>query len=123
MRATLRGSILAPGTIRRMWQQSVDLIAAQASYSWTNGEPFHTVPTAVHGVTRALRYMTRSVYMGDGIDNSRYAALHTKITPRHRYKPVTVAGGSVRSRPTVRNRLTSFGSRVTPLNARVNASE
>lgn len=123
MRATLRGSILAPGTIRRLWQQSVNYMGAQRAYSWTHGLPEPDRPVAALGVTRALRYMTRSVYAPSGVDNSRYAALHTKIAMQHRHKPVTVAAGSVRNRPTVRNRLTSFGSRVPPLNARNNAAQ
>lgn len=78
-------------------------------------------PGAFH-VTRALRYMTRSLYMGGGIDNSRYAALHTQIEQRTNQKPVTLNAGNVRNRPTTRNRLTSFGSRVPSLNSRIAAT-
>lgn len=122
---TLRGCVLAAGQIRRMWQQSVNLIPAQIPYSWTrNGEGGQQTAPPV-GVTRALRYMTRSVYAGAGIDNTRYEGLHTAIPPRARRSihskggRVTLAAGSVRSRPTVRNRVTSFGSRVPTLNQTV----
>jgi hypothetical protein len=38
-------------------------------------------------------------------------------------KPVTIPAGGVRNRPTVRNRITSFGSRVPPLNPKLPAGE
>lgn len=125
MRLSVRGQVLAPGTVRRLWRQTVDMIAGQASYSWTTNSPAPgrpvTHPPAV-GVTRALRYMTRNLYVAAGTDNSRYGALHTTVSPRVKSKPITVGAGGSRNRPTVRNRLTSFGSRVTPLNSRVSAA-
>ena len=126
MIVTLRGCVLAAGQVRRFWRQSIDLIPAQAPFSWTanglnaDGQP-HTTESI--GVTRALRYKTQSTYEGAGIDNSRYAALHTIVRKQNAYKRVTVAAGSVRGRPTVRNRLTSFGSRVPTLNQAVQAAE
>lgn len=123
MAASLRGNILAPGTIRRLWRQSVDYIAASAPYSWTDSSPMPERPASVParglGITTALRYMTRSVYVNTGTDNTRYGGLHTKIAMRSRSKPVTTGSGQTRSRPTVRNRMTSFGSRVPPLNPKV----
>lgn len=129
---TLRGCVLAPGQIRVLWRQSVNLISAQAAYSWTRSAPSPEHPaSSTRGVdiTRALRYRTRSVYIGGGIDNSRFAGLHTAISPRgqrsleSRGRRVTVAAGSVRGRPTIRNRLTSFGSRVPTLNQPVQAAD
>lgn len=119
---TLRGCILGAGQIRVMWRQAVNFAAAQNPVSWTAGGSEGTVP---HGldITRALRYMTRSTYVAGGTDNSRFSALHTRIRPRVNYKPVSVGGGQVRNRPTVRNRITSFGSRVPTLNDKVRASE
>lgn len=126
MLLNLRGCRQAPGQIRRMWRQTVNLIPAQAAYSWTNSAPAPGAPFISPGgvgITRALRYMTRSVYAQEGTDNSRFAALHTQIEQRHNYKPVTLNAGGVRNRPTVRNRLTSFGSRVPALNQSVSAAE
>lgn len=126
MIVSVRGSILAPGTVRRLWRQTVNYIAAGAPYSWTASAPTPDAPSVNPGVlalTRALRYMTRNTYIGAGVDNSRFGALHTTISPRVNSKPVTVNAGTVRNRPTVRNRLTSFGSRVPPLNARVSAAQ
>ncbi len=122
----VRGNRLAPGQIRRLWRPVADMIAAQASFSWTESAPSPGAPVQSPGglsITRALRYMARSVYIAGGTDNSRFGALHTAIRPRVHYKPVSINAGAVRSRPTVRNRLTSFGSRVPALNARVSAAE
>lgn len=121
-----RGCILGPGQIRRMWRQSVNYIAASPDYSWTENAPQPgrpiTRPPGADGVTRALRYMTRSIYMGSGIDNTRFAGLHTNVPLRVRSKPVTIGAGQVRTRPTVRNRITSFGSRVPTLNQPVDGA-
>lgn len=126
MFVTLRGNVLGAGQIRRLWRQAIDYIAAQDDYSWTqnglSGGGNHGRPVGV-GITRALRYMTRSVYLGQGLDNSRYAALHTVVNKQNVYKTVTVNAGQRRSAPTVRNRMTSFGSRVPTLNQQVQAAE
>lgn len=123
---TLRGCILGAGQIRRFWRQSVNLSPAQAAYSWSQNAPQPGRPIVSPGgfeITRALRYMTRSVYMGAGEDNTRYAGLHTVVPKKNRYKPVTINSGQRRGTPTVRNRLTSFGSRVTPINPALPAAE
>lgn len=120
---SLRGCRLAVGQIRRLWRQSVDLIPAQAPYSWTDNANVGVQGAPPVGITRALRYMTKSVYMGAGIDHSRFDALHTVVIKRNAYKTVTVNAGQVRNRPTTRNRMTSFGSRVPTLNGPVQAAE
>lgn len=126
MTITVRGCVLGAGQIRKMWRQSIDMIPAQAPYSWTRSAPGPgrpvTSPGAV-GITRALRYMTRSVYVAGGTDNSRYEGMHTVVMKKNRAKPVTVGGGQVPGRPTLRNRLTSFGSRVPTLNQTVAAAQ
>jgi hypothetical protein len=119
---TLRGCILGAGQIRRLWRQSVNKIPAQGDFSWTENEN-DTSQAAPVDITRALRYLTRSVYMGAGIDHTRFDALHTRVEKRNVYKTVTVGRGQTRSRPTVRNRLTSFGSRVPTLNRQVQAAQ
>lgn len=123
---TLRGNILAPGQIRRLWRQAINFVPATPAYSWTQNAPQPGRPIVSPGgfqITRALRYMTRSLYMGANIDNTRYAGLHTPIPPRKRAKVVTLGRGQTRSRPTTRNRLTSFGSRVPTLNQSIPAAE
>lgn len=118
-----RGNVLGLGQIRRMWRQTVGYIAAPPAYSWTGNGPNHIVGPRGFQITRALRYMTRSLYMGSGIDNTHYYGLHTEITPKVRSKPVTIGTGQNRGRPTVRNRMTSFGSRVPTLNQPVVGAE
>lgn len=114
-----RGMVLGEGQIRRFWKQSVDLIAAAAPYSWTGNGPSPDHPSVSMGgvgITRALRYMTRSVYAIGGVDNTRYPGLHTRIPKFNRGKRVTVNAGQRQGTPTVRNRMSSFGSRVPTLN-------
>lgn len=126
MTITLRGCVLAAGQIRRLWRQPSNVVPAQAPYSWSTNSPTGDRPVLTPGlfeVTRALRYMTRSLYVAGGTDNTRYAALHTVVKNENVYKTVTVGRGQTRSRPTLRNRMTSFGSRVPSLNQRVEAAE
>lgn len=118
---TLRGCVLGAGQIRRLWRQSVNFIPAQAPYSWTENDNPGT-PLEGFQITRALRYMTRSVYVAGGTDNTRYDGIHTTVRKENYYKTVTAGRGQTRSRPTVRNRLTSFGSRVPTLNHQVDAA-
>ena len=82
---TLRGCRLGAGQIRRLWRQSVDLIPAQGAFSWTKNGTSTDLHPGIE-ITRALRYMTRSVYIGGGLDNTRFANLHTKIDKRNAYK-------------------------------------
>lgn len=118
---TLRGCILGAGQIRRLWRQSINFTPAQGAFSWTENDN-DSEPNEGFQVTRALRYLTRSVYVGGGIDNTRYDAMHTIVRKQNYYKVITVGKGQTRSRPTVRNRMTSFGSRVPTLNHAVSAA-
>lgn len=122
MAITLRGCVLGFGQIRRLYRQAVNFVPGPAPYSWTDNGPTDS-PTHGVGITRTLRYMTRSVYMGAGIDHSRYDMMHSQIEHAVNYKTVTIGRGQTRTRPTVRNRMTSFGSRVPTLNKQVAAAE
>lgn len=123
---TLRGCVLGAGQIRRMWRQSINLIPAQGSYSWTNSSN-STNRSGPLDITRALRYMTRSIYAQAGEDNTRFIGMHTVVTQQGRIRGtksvVTIGAGQKRNQPTVRNRLTSFGSRVPTLNQQVGAAQ
>ena len=114
-----RGMVQALGQVRHLWRQAIDYTPAQPPYSWTANAPGpgRPMPGGARGfqLTRALRYLTRSLYMGAGIDNTRYAELHSAIQPGVRSKPVTINAGQQQNKPVLRNRLTSFGSRVPPL--------
>ncbi len=126
MFVTLRGCILGAGQIRRLWRQSVNLIPAQAPYSWSEnapGEGGAVISPGGFGITRALRYMTRSVYEGAGEDNTRFAGYHTPVGKVNYYKTVSVNAGQKRNAPTLRNRLTSFGERAPTLNQQIAAAQ
>lgn len=113
----LRGEVQAPGQIRHMWRQAVNYVAAFAPYSWTvNGAIVSPMSARGFQITRAFRYLTRSLYMGSGIDNTRLSELHSAVTPQVRHKPIVVNAGQQRNKPVARNRLTSFGARVPTLN-------
>lgn len=115
--------VLGAGIVRRYWRQLVNYIPAQPHYSWAGNRHEQGAAMPV-GVTRALRYMTLCVSKQAGTDGTHFAGLHTKIIPQQRQS--RVAGGRaglVRSRPTVRNRISSFGSRVQPLNQSVPGAE
>lgn len=125
----LRCTVLAPGQIRRLYKQAINYVAAQPPYSWTeNGpQPDQPVTNGVRGfeITRGWRYLISSRYQGAG-DNLNYSKdhMHTYVSTRHVNPTPTVgAGNGGRNQPTIRNRLTSFGSRVPTLNVRVQAAQ
>lgn len=121
----LGGFVLAPGQIRRMWRQKINQISAQAPYDWVTMSPApgrHAPSLMPVGVTRALRYMASSRYRGAGDDLSDWGA-HTIVKPSAVNPTPTVGAGNTRNNPTVRNRLTSFGSRAPVLNSVVPAAQ
>lgn len=115
-----RGMILAAGQIRFFWKQAVGYISAADDYSWTTNGPRSLKGPRGFQITRALRYQTRSLYAQGGTDNTRLTALHSAVAPKVRSKPVTVNAGQQRGKPVTRNRLSSFGARVAPLQQRPN---
>lgn len=117
MRRTLRGMVLAVGQIRHDWRQTVGYIAGPPGLSWT-ADAYSGPAGRGFQITRSLRYLTRMLYMGAGIDNTRNAGLHSAIPQQAHYRPPNVNAGQQRGKPTTRNRLTSFGSRVPTLEQR-----
>lgn len=116
--------ITAFGVIRRMWKQSVNDIGA-SPYSWLTMRPGYGRPISYGraiGVTRAWRYLCSSLYMQAGADNTAFRVAHTEIIAKHKMPPVTVGAGTMSGRPVIRNRMSSFGSRVPPLNQRAPAA-
>ena len=119
MVVTLRGNRLAWGQIRRLWRQAINYQAASAPFSWTSNSPTPgqgSLDYPGFHITRALRYMTHSVYAQGGLDNTRFPGMHERVVMVNRGKAPTIGVGQKRNAPTVRNRLTSFGSRVPTLN-------
>ena len=108
--------IEAAGTIRRLWHQLINPVPAPP--------PFPVAAAPFTG-QRTIRYRAQSIYRGSG-DALRFSragvpGLHTVIVQASRQSRVTTSAGLNRNRPTVRNRISSFGSRVPPLNPRVQA--
>lgn len=112
----LRFDAAAAGTIRRLYRQAINLIlpAPEISWSYNNGQG---------EITRAARYKASSVYSQAGSSNTRFGAPRPMVAARHNRRPVTLGAGNRQSRPTVRNRLTSFGKRVPPTNQPSPAAE
>jgi len=108
--------IEAAGQIRRLWHQLISPVPAP---------PPFPVSAAPFTGQRTIRYRAQSVYRRAG-NQLRFArggvqGLHTVIVQQSRQDRPTIGTGQNRNRPTVRNRMTSFGSRVPPLNPRVPA--
>jgi hypothetical protein len=101
---------VAVGTIRRLYRQAVNYIAAPAPVSWTQNLPI--------SISRALRYKASTVFRGAGSSNTRFGAPRPLRPPRSGRHPatVTLAAGNLQGRPVIRNRLASFGSRVPAVN-------
>lgn len=104
----------APGFIRRLWLQTLGGVPAP---------PPVDVSSAPAIFTRAIRYRAQSFYLPGGTKNSRFSMLHTVIRMAAREPHPTLSAGTRRGRPVIRNRMSSFGSRVTPLNRRAPAAQ
>jgi hypothetical protein len=119
--------VLAAGQVRKLWRQAINELTPAEPYDQVSLTPGQGRPAGARSgpvdLTRALRYKTRSLYMRGGNDNTHFSNMHTVITKQNRGMPVTLGAGTVQNRPTVRNRMTSFGSRVPILNSRVPAAE
>lgn len=103
-----------PATIRRLWRQVL---------SGQPGPPPFPVAQAPAVFTRALRYRAATTYKPAGTLNTRLSMLHTVVRMVARQPRPILEAGTRRARPTVRNRMSSFGSRVPPLNPRVRAAQ
>jgi hypothetical protein len=103
----------APGTIRRLWRQNLAPVGAP---------PPFVVSARPAVAQRQVRFKAGTRYKASGTLNSRFSELHTTIRQAIREPTPRLSTGVRRGMPTVRNRLTSFGSRVDPLNPRVAAA-
>lgn len=106
----------AAGQIRRLWHQLISPVPAPPAFK-VSASPFTG--------QRAIRYRAQSVFRGSG-DQLRFSrggvpGLHTVIVQASRQDRPTLGSGLSRNAPTVRNRISSFGSRVAPLNPRISA--
>ena len=108
--------LVGAGTIRRLWRQAVNYIAGPAPYSWSENRATGLELRLRGPITRALRYKASSVFRGAGSSNTRFGAPRPIVAARHNQPRVTKSAGDLQGRPTVRQRLGSFGSRVPPVN-------
>lgn len=108
-----------PGTIRRWYRSLIGYTSARGSadFSWTR-DGFDVAPAGAQGpVSSPLRYLitTRdTLTAGNQLSQpiARVAHKPSILAPR----PPLVWVGNVQGRPTVRNRIVSFGSRIPALN-------
>lgn len=98
-----------PGvTVRRNVHTQVNSIAAPPPFGWVDNPPVVTSP---------LRYRATTRFRRVGTDRSINAAARPIVPRKIQQSIITRQAGNAPSRPTVRNRLMSFGSRVPTLNA------
>src|SRR5690242_7464675 len=64
--------IQAAGSVRRVWRQAVNYIAAPAPVSWTLSPPI---------ITRVLRYRVATTRLMGGNSNTRFGALRPIVSP------------------------------------------
>lgn len=95
------------GTIRKLWRASLGVSPAPAPFGWAENPPLFT---------RSLRYKATSLFMRAGNSNTDWGAPRPIVRARVRSPLVTRQAGNKPGMPTIRNRLTSFGSRVPTLN-------
>lgn len=98
---------LAPGSIRRDVYTQINSIPAPPPFGWADNPRIFTNP---------LRYRVSTRFRRIGNSRAINAALRPIVRRQVAVSTVTRQVGNKPSQPTVRNRLTSFGSRVPPLN-------
>lgn len=98
---------VAAGTIRGLWRSSLGGARGPAPFGWADHPRIFT---------RSLRHRVTSLFMRAGNSRTDWGEPRPMIRPRARQSIVTRQVGNRPAGPTVRNRLTSFGSRVPPLN-------
>lgn len=112
------GRTLIPVTVRDWCMPIVNAIAAGPRFDWAknmfdfNADPAHAVNT------NPLRYKVSTRYLGQGnmLVNPGARSFVRYPTRPHAPDPVFLRAGQLQGRPTVRNRITSFGSRVPTVN-------
>ncbi len=106
-----------PGTIRRLIRGLVGYTGAAEPFSWTrNGfsDSSREVCGPVSSPRRFLVSTVNTLTVGNQLSNPMVRPI--VVRQRQAPAPPLVQAGNVQGRPTVRNRIRSFGSRVQPLN-------
>lgn len=116
----LRETVANPGTIRRFVMPALRYVGAQGPFSWTENAFSPDAPRGPGGQSNPLRYListTDTTTAGNLRSNPmrRPAVPPSVASP----SPPLVLAGNVQGRPTLRQRVPSFGSRIPALNTQV----
>jgi hypothetical protein len=107
------------GTLRFWWRGLGNMITGGSAFSWSRNLN-DDAPDGVNGVVSSpLRYRIATDYVttaGNQRSNPEGRQQLRYPTMRHAPNPVFLRAGQQQGRPTIRNRITSFGSRVPPVN-------
>jgi hypothetical protein len=106
------------GVLRRLWAPIANMISAGEIFNWSRNL-YDDAPDGVNGqTTTSVRYLisTRNIGAGNGLVNPQARQVFPYENIRHAPDPLFIRAGQQQGRPTVRNRLSSFSSRVPPIN-------
>jgi hypothetical protein len=116
----LRVTVANPGTIRRFLMPALRYVGAMGPFSWTENSFSPDAPRGPGGQTNPLRYListTDTLTAGNLLSNPM---MRPAVPPSVAYPaPPLVLAGNVQGRPTLRQRVPSFGSRIPALNTPV----
>lgn len=113
----LRVTVANPGTIRRFLMPALRYVGAMGPFNWTTNSFSPDARGGPGGQTNPLRYListTDTLTAGNLRSNPM---MRPAIPPSVAYPaPPLVLAGNVQGRPTLRQRVPSFGSRIPALN-------
>lgn len=114
----LRETVANPGTIRRFVMPALRYVGAQGPFSWTGNSFSPDAPKGPGGQSNPLRYLISTIdtlTAGNQLSNPMQ---RPAIPPTVAYPaPPLILAGNVQGRPTLRQRVPSFGSRIPSLNS------
>lgn len=113
-----RLGVANPGTIRRFVMPALRYVGAQGPFSWTENSFSPDAPKGEGGSTNPLRYLISTTDTLTAGNQLSQPMLRPAIPPSVAApSPPLVLAGNVQGRPTLRQRVPSFGSRIPTLNA------
>lgn len=110
-----RGIILGLGMIRSLWRPPLKGIDAPGGFNQATSSNDTSYRGAFHP-TRHWLYKCGCISRTSGTSNTEFHGLHTPVAPATRKSRPSLGAGQRSNPRTVRNRMTSFGSRVQPIN-------
>lgn len=113
----LRLTVALPGTIRRFIMPALRYVGAQGPFSWTENSFSPDAPKGQGMNTNPLRYLISTTDVLTAGNQRSNPMLRPAIPPSVAApSPPLVLAGNVQGRPTLRQRVPSFGSRIPALN-------